>query len=125
AGGWNSVSAIRAEHVFRTQIDVRSDPQDLAHQRIEPLRERVRGSGRFSSRAVANRNVEIAVVSIPGPSQSVKDQVRNGVIAIVAGPQNFARRSLKRGIANIRVRPLHEYGFKVRGAGRRIHHWSR
>ena len=101
--------AIGAERIFWAQADVGGNPQDLPHQRVEPLRQSMRRPRRFSGSAVANRNIEIAVVGVPWPRRRVKNQIGHRVIAIVAGAQDFTRRTLKRGIADIRVGPLHEH----------------
>src|SRR4029077_9249549 len=53
-GRGDAVTAIGTEHVFGTQIDVRSDPQNLPEQIVELLRKSVRGARRFSLSAVSH-----------------------------------------------------------------------
>src|SRR3984893_13551693 len=71
ASRWNPVTSIRAELIFRMQINIGSDPQDFAHEVIELLREGMSGPWRFSLGAVAHRNVEVSVVILPGLNKRV------------------------------------------------------
>ena len=110
---------------FGRKLSVRSDPQNFSEQGIELLRKGVRGAGRFSLRAVAHADVEIAVIAAAGLGERIEDRIAHGVIAVESDAQKFARGAFERGVANVRVRPFHQDGFEMDGARRRIHRVGR
>src|SRR5579871_3460599 len=80
--GRNPVAAVLAECILRMQIDIRSDPQDFSQQSIEPLRSSVAGPRSFSLSAIADRNVEIAVIVMSRPGQRVKHHIGDRMITV-------------------------------------------
>src|SRR5262249_49779939 len=58
AGRRNAIASIRRELILGAQIQVRSNAQQLADERIQTLRQHVSGSRGLALRAVADRNVE-------------------------------------------------------------------
>src|SRR5205823_14853579 len=94
-------------------------------QTIQPLRDGVARSRSLSLRAIPQRNVEGPAVLASGPGQRAKDHVGHWMVTVEANPQDLARDTLKRGIANGAVPPLHQDRFKVERPSRRSHHRSR
>ena len=68
----------------------------------------MRGTRRFSLRAVADADVKIPVVAAAGLGQRIEDRIVHWMVAIESDAQKFSRGALERGVANVRVGPFHE-----------------
>ena len=64
--------------------------------------------GCLSARAVADRNIEVTVIVLTGLRRGVEDQIADGMISIVADPQDFARAALERRISDVVIRPFND-----------------
>ena len=106
----DSIASVRAEVIVGPKEDVRGDPQDLALERVEPLRDGVGCASGFSRCAVADGNVQVPVVRMTELRQRVEDRIAQRVnVAGKSHAEDFACGSLEGAVGDVRVDPLDEH----------------
>src|SRR5438552_16962537 len=101
----NPVTAVLA-HAARRRLlrEIRNEPQNLADERVEPLRILSDAEARLAGAAVARADVHHAPLAVAGLSGRVEQEVAERMNARVVGDaHHLARGSFERRVFRVRV----------------------
>ena len=117
----HAVAAVVADGAgVRVLAEIRNDAEDLADERIQPLRVETVAATRITGAAIAAGNVQHAPVGVAGARGRIERDVAERMDPAVEGnAKQLAGAALEGRVRGIRVRPFDQHAFVVDRSGRR------